>query len=243
MKRLSPREMLQIWESRLQFPVMERSLHLLSVLYDTDVETIGKLSIGERDARLLTFREWIFGPKLMNVSQCPQCSTRIEWETDIRDIRLQASEEGQANKVLLLEEDGYKVAFRLPNSLDILACLNSPAKAGDPSVLISRCILEIQSDQPEKQDVLPMHVMAKLEEQMAEADPQADITMVLNCPECNHRWHSSFDILHYLWMEIDNWAKKMLREVAVLARAFGWSETDILNMGHHRRKMYLDLIS
>jgi hypothetical protein len=242
MKRLSPREMLQVWESHLQFSPLQRSLHLLSVLYDTDEKTMGKLSIGERDARLLTFREWIFGPKLMNVSQCPKCSTRIEWETDIRDIRLHGADEGQTEKLLLLEEDGYKVAFRLPNSLDILASLRSRSNPDDDRGLISRCILDIQHDQPERKDDLPMHILAKIEEQMAEADPQADITMVLNCPECNHRWHSTFDILHYLWMEIDNWAKKMLREVAILARAFGWSENDILNMGHNRRKMYLDLI-
>lgn len=234
--------MLHIWEATLQYPVIERSLHLLGILYGTDADTAGKLSIGERDARLLSFREWIFGPKLMNVSQCPGCGTRIEWETDIRDIRLQQVETASSIKVLQLEEEGYTIDFRLPNSLDMMEAIHTREISGATANILSRCILHIQHDTEVKTDTLPAHLINKLEAKMSEADPQADITMVLNCPECKNQWPSSFDILHYLWMEIDNWAKKLLREVATLAKAFGWSENEILNLSYKRRSMYLDLI-
>jgi len=243
MKRLSAQEMLVIWESRMQYPAIERSLHLLSVLYNTDVETIGRLSIGERDARLIKFREWIFGANLMNVSHCPKCKTSVEWETDIRDILLQSVETEATVKTLHLEEEGYQVAFRLPNSFDIIEVLNNKQLDYDPVRLLSRCVLNIQHENNIKVAELPTQLIIKMEALMSEADPLADITMVLNCPECNHQWHSTFNILNYLWLEIDNWAKKLLREVASLARAFGWSERDILNLSYCRRRMYLDLIN
>lgn len=235
--------MLSIWESRMQYPAIERSLYLLSALYNTDVETVGRLSIGERDARLLSFRQWIFGPKLMNVSQCPNCKTSIEWETDIRDILLQSVKTGATEKTLHMEEDGYQVDFRLPNSFDIMEAMNNKQSGSHSAKLLSGCILHIHHENPEKTGELPPQLLAKMEELMSDADPQADITMVLNCPDCHNSWNSAFDILNYLWLEIDNWAKKMLREVAVLARAFGWSESEILGLSYNRRKMYLDLIS
>ncbi len=243
MKRLSPHELLNVWESGMQNPAIERSLLLLGVLYDSDRESIGRLSIGERDARLLAFREWIFGPKLVNISQCPVCNTRIEWETDTRDIRLQPVESEPQDKVFQLEEDGYRVDFRLPNSLDMLEAMHNRQLAVDPAKFLSRCILSVYHPQKGTQEALPPHLYAGLEERMAAADPQADITMVLSCPECKYSWNAHFDILNYLWMELDTWAKKLLREVATLARAFGWSEKEILGMGHHRRNLYLEMIS
>jgi hypothetical protein len=142
-----------------------------------------------------------------------------------------------------MEEDGYMVDFRLPNSLDILEAMYNKEIATDPAKLLSRCILKVHHNHAEEQVELPHHLMATLEDRMGEADPQAIITMVLNCPDCKTRWNSTFDIIQYLWMEIDNWAKKLLREVATLARAFGWSEKEILNLSHNRRRMYLDLIN
>jgi len=65
---------------------------------------------------------------------------------------------------------------------------------------------------------------------------------LLSCPKCSHEWEMSFDICSYLWREVDNLAKRALREVAMLAAAFGWSESDILRMSPRRRRLYLEMI-
>ena len=64
----------------------------------------------------------------------------------------------------------------------------------------------------------------------------------LNCADCGHRWVSAFDIVSFLWSEIDNWAKRLLREVCALATALGWREADILAMSAQRRQLYLQII-
>jgi len=244
MKRLSAHELLSIWENCLPYPVLERSLYLLSVLYDTDMDTVAKMSIGERDTRLLQFREWIFGPRLINVSQCPYCSTPIEWETNINDIRLQEVTAEVSVKTLKLETDGFNIDFRLPNSSDIMMAISNPGLAADPVKIVSGCILSVLHHGKEyKPQALPPAVIDKLEQRMNEEDPQAEIKMVLNCPECEKQWEASFDILNYLWLEIDNWAKRLLKEVAALAKAFSWSEKDILSLSYQRRRMYLEIIS
>jgi len=52
----------------------------------------------------------------------------------------------------------------------------------------------------------------------------------------------TFDILTYLWSEIEDWAQRLLLEVHTLALAYGWSERDILAMSPRRRRLYLEMV-
>jgi hypothetical protein len=120
---------------------------------------------------------------------------------------------------------------------------NDPAYRSQPRKLFIDCILEVQKDNQHCNAIdLPDIILDKLDQRMAEEDPQADISMMLTCPKCSHAWEMPFDIISYLWIEIDNWAKHILHEVAMLASAFGWSESDILNMSPRRRMLYLQMI-
>jgi hypothetical protein len=73
-------------------------------------------------------------------------------------------------------------------------------------------------------------------------DPLAEIEVKLDCPDCGFSWHSPFDIVSFLWSELDAWAKQMLREIHVLASHYGWSEGDIIALSPQRRQHYRGLI-
>jgi hypothetical protein len=87
-----------------------------------------------------------------------------------------------------------------------------------------------------------MAVVSLIAEGMAQADPQAMVQLSLTCPACGQRWLAAFDIAAYLWAEVDDWAKRTLRDVHVLASAYSWREADILALSPTRRRLYLDLI-
>ena len=61
------------------------------------------------------------------------------------------------------------------------------------------------------------------------------------CPACGHDASITFDVVSYLWNEIDEWAKRVLVEVHVLAAAYGWSERDVLALSPRRRRLYLEM--
>ena len=228
----------------MQKTVVERSLYLLSAVYEKDINVIAGLSVGQRDAGLLQFREWIFGPRLLNVSRCPNCSTPIEWESDVRDLLLQQLDPDSDAKIINLEKGRLNIEFRLPNSLDIMEAFSDPELAGDPVKFLSNCIIRVRDNARETGvETLSPEMFSMIEQRMSDEDPQADIKMVLNCPECGTQWEAPFDIMSYLWQEIDNWAKRLLGEVALLARAFGWSEKEILGLSHQRRKLYMEMIT
>lgn len=241
MRALLATELLNIWEQGLAQPPLQRALTLLAAACpDISPAELAEFSIGQRDARLLTLREWAFGPQLVSVVTCPDCGERLELTFGVADVR--AEPRAEPNGPLSLAEDGYEVEARLPNSRDLVALADR--EAGDAQrFLLERCLLALRRDGEEVSvDQLPSDVVDALVERMAEADPQADIRLALTCPECSHQWHAIFDVVSYFWSEIDTWARRVLQEVHVLASAYGWREADILGVSPWRRQLYLEMI-
>ena len=239
MRPLTASELLQIWENGWHHSALNNALYLLLKAYNApNIQAVKQLSIGERDARLLELRTTLFGQRLINKAQCPKCAESVEWEMDAKDMQLQKPQLGASPKIFDIQIDGYAVRFRLPNSEDMLNI-----SALTPRQILLNCIIEVKNEEKDDpKDAITEGVFKALAQQMEEEDPQANITMALSCPACNHHWTAVFDILTYLWAEIDNWAKHLVQEVYILARAFGWSERDILNMSVRRRQMYIEML-
>jgi hypothetical protein len=52
-----------------------------------------------------------------------------------------------------------------------------------------------------------------------------------------------FDIGEFFWTEIAVQAQRLLREIDALARAYGWTEREILSLPGQRRQAYLELVA
>jgi hypothetical protein len=77
---------------------------------------------------------------------------------------------------------------------------------------------------------------------MAAADPLAEILLSFDCPNCGACFQESLDLASFLWAEVEDRARRMLREVHALASAYGWSEAQILSLGPARREIYLEMV-
>ena len=87
MEPLTAAGLLSLWEQNMGQTLLQKTLNLLrTVCPEMEPEDVAKMHIGERDARLLLLRQWLFGPRLLNIAGCPGCSERIEWDTDIDSI-------------------------------------------------------------------------------------------------------------------------------------------------------------
>jgi hypothetical protein len=242
MRLLSARDLLNIWEAGAAQPPAQRALWLLgAALADRSYAELAQLSIGQRDTQLLRLYEQLFGPRLVGVANCPQCGERLQLTLTTADVLITSDAVSNTQSVTA---EGYTVHYRLPNSTDLLALAACDSVEAGRALLVGRCVTSVQREKID-QDVaaLPASVIAALTAHMADADPQADVQFDLNCPVCQHRWLAAFDVMAYLWSEIGRWASRVIREVHVLASAYGWSEADILSMTAARRQMYLNLIN
>jgi hypothetical protein len=241
-RALSASELLNAWEWGSGQPPVERALTLLAAACPhTPREALAKLSIGRRDALLMTLREWTFGAQLSSLVPCPDCGEYLELNFSVADIRVTA--EAEPPESLSLHADGYELHFRLPNSVDVTAITGSNGVAIARTALLERCLLSNHADEDAQPvDALPTTIVDKVMERMAEADPQADVQLALHCPTCAHEWQAAFDIVSFFWSEIAAWASRLLRDVHALASAYGWNESDILAMSPWRRQLYLEMV-
>jgi hypothetical protein len=240
MQALTARDLLDVWEAGDSQPLVQRALLLLSAAFpETPIEALAQLPVGQRDARLLAVREWLFGPQLISVAICPNCGERLQLTSSTRDLRASSS----VNDPPALTIDRFTIQYRLPNSADLLALAGCETVEASRRVLLQRCVQSAQADGVDQSiEALPSSVIEAIASHMAQADPQADLQFDVRCPACDHRWLAAFDAASFTWAELDAWAQRTLREVHALALAYGWSEADILGLSATRRQAYLTLI-
>jgi hypothetical protein len=241
MRPLSAHDLLGVWEVGEDQHPLDRALTILATACpELTWDELATLSIGQRDARLLALRERTYGPTLEVFVECPQCSESLEFDVTVADLR--AAEPDTGEEMLQLLTDGFDLRFRLPNSRDLAAVLGCQDPAAAHDLLLRRCVLEAsRKGTAVAADRLPADLAVELSRSMSEQDPQAEVLMDLRCPSCHHRWQSLFDIVAFFWTELAAQAQRLLREVHILARAYGWREADILGMSARRRQFYLEM--
>jgi hypothetical protein len=165
---------------------------------------------------------------------CPACSGQLEFAIDREQLGLKSAE--KETGVLQLEGNGRSYPWRLPDSTDLYAAAACLSVDEARRSIASRCIEG--SDAAE----IPDGLMDSFEERLSEADPAADIALDLSCPDCGHAWQLSLDVVGFFWREIQAAARRLALEVDALARAYGWSEAEIVGMSSSRRNLYLELV-
>lgn len=242
MRPLAEAELLSVWEQGLSQPPDRQALLLLAAACpETPVQTLAELSIGQRDAGLLTLREWLFGAEVVALAVCPACREQVELNFTVADIRVHPPRL-EPIPPQSITAAGYEVSFRLPNSLDLAALVGVGGVAAARRLLLNRCLIEASYQGRAVEEDLPLEALAAVESRMSEVDPQVEVQLALACPACAGEWSAVFDIVSFFWQEITAWAYRTLRQVHHLALAYGWREADILALSPWKRQFYLNLV-
>jgi hypothetical protein len=241
MSTLSAARLLDVWEQGAGAPPYARALLLLAAAWpSTQQDELAGWSLGRRDAALLDLRELLFGSAIESLAACPQCGAQSELRFQTADIR--APFAGDDLHELQEQIDGHAFSVRLRPITT--AALIAVADDSRREALLLQCIAEAQRDgAPLPAADLPAELLARCGNALSEADPQADIQLALTCVECGERWNAPLDPAGFVWREIEGWAGRMLREVHILASAYGWSEADILALSAARRRRYLEMVT
>jgi hypothetical protein len=235
--------LLEVWEQALPLEPSARPIALLSLAFpETDAEELARLPLGIRDARLLRLRQVLFGDSLDCLTGCPACGAELEFIVSAGDLLQQASER-VANEHWL-QAPYHRVHFRVPDSTDLMALAGLASKPDEyQAQIVTRCIINVQGrDESVEAANLPQDLVELLAEEMERRDPLAMVWLDLGCTQCGHAWPSLFDIASLLWADVDRWARRLLHEVHLLARAYGWTERDVLQLSAARRQHYLGMI-
>lgn len=241
MQRLSAEKILAIWETGRPQHALDRALTILAAASPgASRDALADLSIGERDTRLLQLRALVLGPRAEGFAECPRCAERIEFPLDTAAIipeGLASARPPFAPARYEIESNGNTIRFRLPTSRDLAQVVAAPDSSQGLRRLMESCVFTPNDS------TVPDETIAAVGQAMLQADPQAEITLRLNCPACGHEWDLLFDIADFFWTEIAVQAQRLLREIDVLARAYGWTEREILSLPAQRRQSYLEMLA
>lgn len=191
------------------------------------------LPLGTRDTALIELRIATFGMSLTTVANCAGCDTEIEADFELDALRSIGSD------VVVSEFDVTTTAgerrFRVPTTYDVIAAAAAP----DPGrVIAERCAIGID---PGERPLADADVRT-ISDALAAASPIIDVTIEMTCVDCGRASDRTLDIVAVLSDELDAHCQRVIHDVIVLARAFGWSETDVLSIPPRRRHRYLDVV-
>ncbi len=220
----------QIWErGRHEHPV-DRALTILGVLSGRPRQELAGLSLERRDYLILGWRARLFGTAMSVWAACPACGCGV-------DVTLTADDPEPAEDSFVVEVAGAPLTVRMPTSLDLAAVAGCQSVDEARHRLVERCLEGAPA--------------ASLDDRIASAvegelDRRAGISagvVDLRCPDCAEMWQLELDVAAFTWREIEVLAGRLLADVDVLARRYGWSERDILALSPDRRHFYLELAS
>ena len=231
-------DLLAVWETAATQAPVERALTLLAAAWPgASRAELARLPLGERDARLLDLRAALFGAEVAALAACARCGERVEFALDVPGLRVAGAPPAQGE----VSAGGWTLRYRPATSEDLLAALPAP----DPvRALAGRCLVDARRDGlPMDEALLPEEALDALSAALAASDPQAEVMLDYTCPACGEEGRTVFDPGAFLWDELRAQARRLLMEVAELARAYGWREADILALSAARRRAYLELAS
>lgn len=233
MGTLGNSDLLALWErGAARHPLDRGALLTAFARPDLQPQAVADLPLGEVTASLLRLREASFGPQIHAHVDCERCGQRLSLTLDVRNLLQTMPNEDGPTRVV--EVAGLRL--RLPSLRDLAAVANEPDAGRAARGLLECCTTQgdpAALSDPELRDA---------EGWLEALDPNADLAFSVHCESCGHQGAAQLDPSVLLWDEIDARARALLGEVHALARAYGWSEAEILALSAPRRAVYLAMV-
>lgn len=234
--------MLRLWDAAAALHPIDRTLALLRAgAPEIPFEVLAALPIGERERCAAALRIVTFGLAAEGANDCPACGLVHQIDPPLAEILAGPPVAGEPWPLTVGD---FELLVRVPDSRD-QAAITRCGDAGEARrMLLGRCVLAATCDGDRVEPAaLPDDVVAGLGEALAERDAFAETLITLRCAGCGEPWTMVFDAGEFLWGEVVMRARRLLREVDLLARSYHWSEAEVLAMSAQRRQAYLELVA
>lgn len=193
-----------------------------------------QLTAADRDRVLAAVYTTTFGDQVESTVECSECREPFDLNFNLMDFI--ASQDASIDRAAVSPDGdgvflaGGKLKFRLPTGEDECAVIGLTAEAAVRE-LGRRCLLEGDPDQD----------LSDLEAAMEGAGPTLNAELEAVCPECNAAQTISFDLQEFVLQRLLNEQKRLTGEVDALARLYGWSLGEILDLPRTQRRRYVEL--
>ncbi len=228
--RLNAETLIDLAERATQLSAGQWSLALLQAAFPQAVrDDLLELPVGTRDRLIMAVRARLVAAPLRSEPECSDCGARFELNLLAEDLGLgpDAAQTDPRFRAVCIE--GQELMLRPVRLADLLT-VETLADISQAAQLLAQRVCGGE---------LPDLPVEALETALEQLDPAADIWLNTQCPECGAEHSLAFDPVHYTAQEMRQSAQQILRDVVDIARAFHWSEQDILALPDSRRAYYV----
>jgi len=234
---------LNLWEATSATTAPRRALALMAAARPgAAIEELAALPLGESHQQILELRRNLFGNTFEAVSSCPQCGEELEVDFEV-GLLLRRPGEPPVPAEIEVEVGELRLRARPLTTADLLTAEGLGDAEAAARLLLERSILEARRGAAAARlGDLDEDEVAVLAETLAAADPRAEIVFALACDACGHEFRQPLEPASFLSAELEIHARRLLHQVHILARAYGWREADVLALSPQRRRTYLELL-
>lgn len=206
-------------------------------------ETVAGLAVADRQYLMAMLAVELGQEQLWYIAECRGCGDRFDFPVRFRDLPVKEAGSGYpfTEVVTSLGTSRFRVATGSDQEL-----LAAQPEANDPARLLAAACLVVSPEGGGKMD-LPYHWaqaltdedINRIETALEAVAPEMGVAVQAACPGCGYPQTIGIDPYGVLAsISVTN----LLQEVHLLASTYHWSERDILDLPHKRRRHYLELI-
>lgn len=218
------KDLIEGWEPRAPGPAQLRLMRLIGQANGPEgAAMLAQLTQGQANQFFLGLYRSHSTRPLAGLITCPTCQAENEFPVPVEAIlALPAPAHDR-----LVHLDGQ--AFRLPR----LGDLDRASGAADlPSALALACRISGSGPLPDP---------APLASAFEAADPAAVLALGLACVGCGQNFEVVVEPARFVAAELDRLTEGLYRQIDSIARAYGWTEAEILGLPPARRLRYAGL--
>lgn len=231
--------------------LLTRLLHSIGDIHPVEEPHALDLTVGDRDRLLFALCASTFSSEMDLTSRCPfeECGELSELTLSLETMARHNPTAPPADffeKQITLGHTSCTLRFRFPTGKDQETACRYLAKQGSASVeteLIQSCLLGLHdtSGAPIAFENRIEEIAPQIETAWSDLDPPADCYAQVDCPACDRSYTAVLDVLALFIAGLKN-RGDIFHQVDRLARAYHWSERELLALSFNRRQRYLDLV-
>lgn len=207
---IDERAALALWEAGLGLSAAGRARLIREAVAGPDAP------VGDADRAAWAWRAALAPGPAEAVATCAACGEELELS-----LPADFGPPARVSETAQVEHDGAVWSVRLPTPADFNEGHLDPARLAPEAPWSDAAFV------------------AAAEAALEAADPGMDVRVTLACAACGAEVEEPFDPATFLWAELDRLGRRVVADVARLARVFGWTEAEVLSIPPVRRALYL----
>ncbi|MEM8657300.1 MAG: hypothetical protein AAGF22_04325 [Pseudomonadota bacterium] len=219
--------LLTVWEEAVDAHPLDRAVSLISGFDRIPRAEAAALPMGARDRRLFALTGRLFGGEIRVFGACAACGA----ETEVVLPVAAALEVALPEVDFSVTHQGQPHPCRLPDSRDLAQALQAAA----PREALLQTIVGVDAPEPD--------LLAEVETALEARAGLSALTLAHRCADCGAEAATPFDILDYLWRRISAEAQRLMWDIHLLAKAYGWTSGEILGLSRRRRAAHIALVT